>query len=167
MQKVMSETIQKKWTVRTIDKSKEISFLPTFVVKALPDQQISLATDKEVECTVVDIELKDDKGKTISMRMGFQELFMFVYYCANEELRQQLQLRYERQISHIPYELTFKLDAEEIQKGMAKRLVKLPVDEITMAMVRSEAQMLAGKVDTRTIEQWFADKRMSKKKVTS
>lgn len=160
----MSEIERKKWSVRTVDQSKEISLFPVFETNLLPDQKVSLATDKEVECKFVDIELKDNSNQLISMRLGFQELFMFVYYVANEELRQQLQLRYERQISHIPYELTFKLDKEEIQAGMAKRLVQLPVDEITMAIARSEAQALQGKATLGSIEQWFHNKKLERQK---
>lgn len=160
----MSETEKKRWKVRTVDKSREISFFPVFEINALPDKQISLATDKEVECKFVDVELKDDSGSNISMRLGFQELFMFVYYCANEELRQQMQLRYERQVSQIPYEVTFKLTPEETEKGMAKRLIQLPVDEITMAIARSEAQLLKGKATLGSIEQWFEDKRRARLK---
>jgi len=72
-------------------------------------------------------------------KFNFVNLFQFIYFISNEELRQSLALRYQRRINKIPYDLSFKLDKEEIEKGFAKRRVELPVDEITMAIARNEA----------------------------
>lgn len=159
----MSDIEQKKWKVRTADATKEISFYPTFEVKKKQEDMIGVASDKDVECSFVDIEITDDKGAVQSMRMNFLDLYMFVYFIANEELRQSLQMRRERKINNIPYEVTFKLDPEEIKRGMAKRLITLGVDEIAMAMARSEAQLLKGKITRGSVEEFVHKKNMDRR----
>lgn len=154
----------KHWEVRDFS-GKTITFFPVFTIQDFEAGKITVATDKEVECKEVKIRISDEKtGKDQDFNLGFQELFMFVYYCANEEIRRALQLKQERKITNIPYEVTFKLSKDEIQAGMAKRLISLPVDEITMAIARSSAQLMAGKATLGTIETWFADKRRKKRK---
>lgn len=159
----MSDIEKKKWKVRTSDNSREISFFPVFEVNKLAPGETKIAGNKEVECKFIDVEMNDNEGRKVEMRLGFQELYMFIYYCANEELRQQLMLRYERHITNIPYEVSFTIDEEEKAKGIAKRLITLPVDEITMAIARSEAQALEGRATLGSIEEWFHKKRLSKK----
>ena len=161
-----SEIEKKKWKVRTADKTKEISFFPTFEVRKMEKDEIHIATAKDVECTFVDLEFTDDNnpdGK-VEMRMNFLDLYMFVYFIANEELRQSLQMRYERKMTQIPYEVTFKLDAEEKERGMAKRTITLGVDEIAMAMARSEAQLLKGKITRGSVEEFIHKKNIERKK---
>lgn len=163
----MSELEQKKWKVRTADQSRELSFLPVFeITKKVEGESGSNLTDKDVECRYVDLELNDDKGNKMSMRMNFLDLYMFVYFIANEELRQQLQLRYERQTTQIPYEVTFKLDEQEKARGMAKRLITLSVDEITMAIARAGANELIGKGSKhKSIETYMHDKKNRKAQI--
>ena len=144
----------KDWHIRASD-GVEISLRPIFVIREMAPGQVQMATDKDVECTMVHLEMRKEGKEALVMDLGFQELFMFVYFCANEELRQALQLRYERKITEIPYEVTFKLDKGEIDAGMAKRLIKLPVDEITMATVRADAQLSAGRANLDSINEWF------------
>lgn len=159
----MSENEQKKWKVRTADKTKELSFLPMFETKQLSAGQGYNSTDKDVECLFVDLQLTDDKGQNIEMRLNFLDLYMFVYFVANEELRQSLQLRYERQASQIPYEVTFSLSPEEKQSGVAKRLITLTVDEIAMAIARAQAREISGKKSPhRSIEEYMFAKRAKK-----
>lgn len=122
-----------------------------------------MATNKEVECTMINVKMVDKKGKETIMDLGFQEIFMFIYYCCNEELRQALQLRQERKITELPYEVTFKLDKGEIEAGMAKRLIKLPVDEITMAAARANAQLIKGTANLETLEDWFRKRAAARK----
>ena len=162
----MSEIETKKWKVRTADQTKEISFFPTFEVNTIDKDETHIATDKDVECRWVDIEISDESevgGKT-SMRMNFLDLYLFVYYIANEELRQSLQMRFERQVVNIPYEVTFKIDAQEKESGMAKRLITLGVDEITMAIARSEALALKGKITRGSVEEFVHKKNLERKK---
>ncbi len=161
-----TEIEKKKWKVRTADQTKEMSFFPVFEIN-VPDGEIVKATDKEVECRYVDIEFTDDKGATASMRMNFMDLYMFVYYVANEELRQQLLMRYERKINYIPYEVTFKIDKEEAGLGVAKRLIKLPVDDIMMAMARAGFNAMAGTIKPETVEQYFARKQKGRNIITN
>lgn len=160
------ETIEKRgWKVRTFDGLKELFFQPIFRIKdAKKDAENALvqATDKDVECRFVDLEIPDDKGNKVNFRLNFLDLFMFIYTICNEELRQQLNLRYERQYTRIPYQVSFKLTPEEMGSGTAQRLIELEVDEIAMAMARSQANMLAGK-DPGRYADWFA-KRKGKNK---
>lgn len=159
-----SEIEKKKWKVRTTDQTREISFFPTFEVNKKEGETIGVASDKDVECRFVDIEISDEAGGKISMRMNFLDLYMFVYFIANEELRQSLQMRYERKVTQIPYEVTFKLDPEEKERGMAKRLITLGVDEITMAIARSEAQLLKGKITRGSVEEFVHRKNIERRK---
>lgn len=161
----MSETERKQWKVRTADKTRELTLQPVFEITERAPGEESNLSDKDVECRFVDLSLNDDKGNKVDMRMNFLDLYMFVYFIANEELRQQLQLRYERQATQIPYEVTFKLDAQEKQAGMAKRLITLTVDEITMAIARAGAQSLLGKGSKhRSIEEYIHAKEIERKK---
>jgi len=138
---MQSDIQKKKWSVRTLNDKTNIDFFPEFIVKN-PEGESSMgiptATDKDVECRYVHMTIGD---KTYIF--NFLDLFMFIYFCANEELRQQLMLRYERQVTYLPYDVSFKLDAEEMKSGQAKRRIELPVDEITMALTRDEAKKLA------------------------
>lgn len=152
-----SEVETKRWKVQMSD-GIEATFYPVFVTQDLPDAKVMSGQAKEVECKMVHINLKASDGTEIKGDIGFQELYMFVYYCANEEIRQNLQMRQMKHISQIPYEVTFKLSESEIQAKMAKRLILLPVDEIQMAIARSEAQMLKGKATLGSLEAWFHDK---------
>lgn len=157
-----TKTEQKHWKVHDFS-GKTIDFFPVFTVQDFDASKVTVATTKEVECKEVKIRISDEKtGKDQDFNLGFQELFMFVYYCANEEIRRAMQLKQERKITEIPYELTFKLSKDEISAGMAKRLVRLPVDEITMAVARSNAQLMAGKATLGTIEEWFHKKRQKR-----
>lgn len=155
-------TETKKWKVQASD-GVEVTFYPVFVTQDIPDGQVMTGQTKEVECKFVHMHMQGPDGSKVEMDIGFQELFMFIYYCASEEKRQELQLRQMKHISQIPYEVTFKLDSNEIEAKMAKRLIQLPVDEITMAIARSEAQLLAGKATLGSLEQWFRNKRLAKK----
>lgn len=159
----MSEIKKDKgWSIKASD-GVTIKFTPIFVVNQMQPGQTHTATDKDVECTMVHVEMKDALGKDTVMDLGFQELFMFVYFICNEELRQALQLRHERKITEIPYEVTFKLDKGEIEAGMAKRLIKLPVDEITMATVRADAQFSSGLANLDTVNEWFRKRTEARK----
>lgn len=162
-----TKTEQKHWKVHDFS-GKEITFLPVFTVQDFEPGKVKLATNKEVECKEVKIRIYNEKTKTDQdFNLGFQELFMFVYYCANEEIRQALQLRQERKITNVPYEVTFRLSKDELSAGMAKRLISLPVDDITMAIARSNAQLLAGKATLGSIEEWFAKKNKQKRSINN
>lgn len=150
----MSDTIKKRWKVRTINNKTDVSFLPVFTVNRPGDVASSMtfdtpiASDKEIECTHINVSIPYH-GKDIELTFNFLDLYMFIYFCANEELRQQLQMKYERQVSYIPYDVTFRIDKEEKEKGLAKRRIELPVDELVMAIARNDAwkMRLAGKIN--------------------
>lgn len=150
----------KGWTVRTADGATQVLFQPMFQINKLPDAPNSMvvATDKDVECRFVDVIYTDAKGAKQELRFNFLDLFMFMYTCCNEELRQQLNLRYERQFHKIPYNVTFNLTPDEKESGKATRLIELELDEVAMAMARAEARQLAGK-DLKSYDQWMLDKK--------
>jgi hypothetical protein len=152
----------KTWRIKGSD-GVEIIFRPIFVVKSMAEGQTKSSTNMEVECTMMNVKMKDPDGKETTWDIPFQEIYMFIYFCCNEEKRQQLQLQIMRQITEIPYEVTFKLDRGEMDSGMAKRLIKVPVDEITMSIARSEAQMFAGKANLENINTWFKKKQDARK----
>lgn len=154
----MSEIKHEKrhWNVRSPDGKTEISFNPVFYIKT-PDDTIDIE-NKEVECRFVDIEIKHEGKEKHKFTMNYLDFFLFSYMCATEELRQQLQMRYERQAGSVPYEVTFSLSEEEKKSGVAKRLITLTVDEITMAVARAEARLLSGKMTPETLEMYIARK---------
>jgi hypothetical protein len=150
--------LKKHWRVGSADKLTQLDFQPIFDVATPPEGQDIDPNSKEVECRFVDMTIKAKDGKQMNVRMNYLDMFMFVYMCADEELRQQLQMRYERQAGQIPYEVTFSLNEDEKKTGIAKRLITLTVDEITMAIARSEARLLMGKSKPEFIEQYIARK---------
>lgn len=154
------DVIKRGWKVRTANRDRELTFYPIFEVKELPPGvEYSGGQTKEVECRFVEIEIPRKKGGDAELlRMSFTDLYLFVYTIAEEELRQQLQMRWERQSVNIPYEVTFKLDDEEIQRKMAKRLITLTVDEITLAIARAGANKLMKALKPESTEEYVAKK---------
>lgn len=153
----MSEIKKKHWEVRSIDRKTEISLNPVFML-VKPDGQDIDPEAKEIECRYIEVEIKHEGNIKHSFVMNYLDIFMFIYMCANEELRQQLQMRYERKSGQIPYEVTFSLSEEEKNSGIAKRLITLTVDEITMAIARAEARLLSGKAIPETLQSYVARK---------
>ena len=154
------DVIKKGWKVRTANRDRELTFYPIFEVKQLPEGlMLAGGQNKEVECRYVEIHIPRKKGGDDEiLRLNFTDLYLFVYTCAEEELRQQLQMRWERQSVNIPYEVTFKLDEEEIQRKMAKRLITLTVDEITLAIARAGANKLMKALKPESTEEYVAKK---------
>lgn len=154
----MSEIKREKrnWKVRDVSGKINVAFTPVFEIKSPASGDIDVE-QKEVECRYVEIQIEEN-GKKTELTMNYLDMFMFIYMCANEELRQQLQMRYERQAGQIPYEVTFSLSPEEKSSGIAKRLISLTVDEITMAIARSEARLLSGKMKPEHLEVYMARK---------
>ena len=132
--------MKNKWTIKA-GNGKKVEFEPVFKVYENPTQE-----GKDVECS--DIVMRIDDKEYV---FNFINIFQFIYFVANEELRQQLQTRYQRRINRIPYDVTFKLSKDEIDAGMAKRRIDLPIDEITMAIARNEAWKLMPKVAIQTL----------------
>lgn len=152
----------KGWTLKAAD-GVRIRFTPVFVINNTNMDKVKVATDSDVECTMINAVVRDSTGKETNMDIPYQEFYMFIYYCANEELRQKMLLHQQKKITEIPYEVTFKLDKGEMMSGMAKRLIKLPVEEITMAVIRSEAQLLDGKVNLSKVNDWFNKRQQQRK----
>lgn len=104
-------------------------FLPVFEVKEADNNGPG-----EVECKEIRVKVKDK-----DYSFNFTNLYQFIYFVANEELRQGLLQRITRKVFNLPYEVTFRLTDEEVRNKMAKRRIELPVDEVTMAIARNEA----------------------------
>jgi|GEM_PF-1694022 len=128
------EKIERTWQIKAPNSGTVFDFRPIF----LANEETG-----EVECK--EIQVKVD-GKV--HKFAYDNLYMFMYFVSNEEMRRKLMQRYEQQITNIPYDVTFKLDKNERETGMAKRRITLQVGEIAMAMVRSEAEMLRSKDPT-------------------
>lgn len=147
------------WKVRDASGKKQLKFLPIFKVSETPDgTQYAGGLTKEVECRLVDVIVPDEKGRDVQFQVNFSDLYMFVYMCAEEELRQQLQMRWERQSVNIPYEVTFKLSQDEIDTKIAKRLITLTVDEITLAVARAASNKLLKNLKPESTEEYIAKK---------
>ena len=124
-----SKMESKWWRLKPVaGGSKAFEFRPTFIVSEDTD---------EVETRWIDIKVD---GKVY--RFNFLDIFMFIYFTANEELRRGLAYKQMKKVTHIPYDVTVKLTEEEKKKGTAKRRIKLRVDELTMAVARNEAQQI-------------------------
>lgn len=128
----MSNKVEKKnWKIRSKE-GEEINFFPVFDVIEKPEDTSALSGD--LECSHIQIKAGDK-----TMTFNYLDLYMFLYFISSEELRINLAKRYERNISMIPYEVSFTLDREEKEKGFAKRLIQVPVDEISMVYARGKA----------------------------
>lgn len=158
------DVIKRGWKVRSANKDRELEFYPIFEVKETPlGLEYAGGDRKEVECRYVEIHIPTKGGADEVLRLNFSDLYLFVYTCAEEELRRQLQLRWERQATNIPYEVTFKLSGEEIEQKMAKRLITLTVDEITLAIARAGANKLLKGLGPESTEEYVARKQMKLK----
>lgn len=125
------EVKKKYWRIDSANDAGLLEFFPIFVINA---------ENNEVECRNLEMKFTDKAGKEHTFLFDWLNIYMFVYYTANEELRQQLATRYERKINYIPYNITVgPLSPEEKASGIAKRRVELPVDEVTMMIAREEA----------------------------
>lgn len=130
----MSKTMKKQWKL----KSKEgevFEFYPIWAIKEVPEGQINV-NDKEVECVAIELQYGKEKKKAT---FNYLDIFMFMYFTANEEVRRNLIARQERKVHEIPYDVSFTLTKEEQKRGSAKRRITLTVDELTMAVAKNEA----------------------------
>lgn len=123
--------VKKQWTLKSKEGNK-LEFFPVFGVSE---------ESGEVETQFLQIKSREN-GKDKTMTFNWMDIYMFVYFVCNEELRQALAQRYERKINYIPYDVTLRLTDEEVQKKLAHRRVELEVDELTMAIARNEAMKL-------------------------
>lgn len=128
--------IRKSWKIKS-NKGDVFKFTPIFETK-------EDGPNVDVETTALIIENTKD-GK--EYQFNFMNIFQFIYFVCNEELRQSLAQRYQRRVNNIPYDVVFKLTDEEIKTRTATRRINLPVDEITMAIARNEAFKLMPKVN--------------------
>lgn len=123
--------IEKKfWNIKSAKNGYVLEFFPIFVINE---------ETKEPECRNLEMKFTDDKGRTHEMLFDWMNIYMFCYFTANEELRQQLATRYERKVNFIPYDVKIPVTAADFKAGSLTRRVELPVDELTMAVAREEA----------------------------
>lgn len=97
----------------------------------------------EIEATKIGLkfESEDARGNRTTKEMTFNwlDIYMFIYFTCNEELRLQLANRYDRNVSMIPYDVTITPTPDEMAARLIRRRVELPVDELVMAIARNEA----------------------------
>lgn len=130
---IAGASVKKKyWRVSTKE-GMVAEFFPVFEVNE---------ESKEIEARFVEVKTTDPEGKVHAITMNWLDLYMFVYFACNEELRRNLAMRYEKQVNYIPYDVTLQLSPEEKETGICKRRVELPVDELTMAIARNEANLI-------------------------
>jgi len=130
---------KKYWKIR----SKEgvvLEFFPIFEVNQ---------ESGDTEATKIQMQFVDDKGKKTLATFNYLDIYMFMYFTANEELRQSLSARHEKQTNYIPYDVQLKLTDQEKSQGYANRRVELPIDELTMAIARNEAWKLWFRAKTK------------------
>lgn len=144
------------WSVTELLSKKKVDFQPIWQEK--DEQNVDglenpADAHKEMECAFVELTAKDVDDRDIKLKFNYLDLYGFIYFIGNEELRRQLALRYERQIVYMPYEVTFKIDEVEKIAGIAKRRIELPIDEVAMAMVRARAMVLSGETQAESDEQ--------------
>lgn len=129
--KQKSGHVKKQWRIR----SKEGDALEFY-----PIMQVN--ENEEVETTHIQLKFRDEKGREKVLTFNYLDIYMFMYFTANEELRQNLLARHEKQTNYIPYDVHIELSDQEKKAGQARRRVELPVEELTMAIARNEAWKL-------------------------
>lgn len=144
------------WSVTDLLSKLKVDFKPIWQEK--DEQNVDglenpTEATKETECAFIEVTVKDEEGKERLMKFNYLDLYGFIYFIGNEELRRQLALRYERDIVYLPYEVTFKIDDAEKAAGVAKRRIELPIDEVAMAMVKAKAMVLEGSTQAESDEQ--------------
>jgi len=128
-------SIRKHWKIRSKDGARW-RFFPTF--------EYHKETDF-VDCEWIDMQVENNDGSVQKYTFHFMELYLFLYYCSNEAYKQVLEMKHERNVKYIPYELDFKLSKDEIKKGSATRKVELPLDEVKWFLAKQEAMKLIEK----------------------
>ena len=124
MNKPRNKIEKKKWTIISKDK-KKLEFYPMFEIT--PDGKVEAQT----------VLIKEGKNK---YTLNYLDLLMFCYFIGNEEQRMSLLDIQSKKIVEIPFDVTFKISKQERIKGVAKRRVVLPVDELVVSLARAEAQ---------------------------
>jgi len=90
------------------------------------------------------------KGELKTFTFNYLDVYMFMYFVANEELRQGLLAKSERKTNYIPYDVRIELSQQEKSQGFANRRIELPVDELTMSIARNEAWKMWIKSQSKT-----------------
>lgn len=152
----MEKNKKTEWSVTDLISKLKVVFKPIWQEKE--EQNVDglenpTEATRETECAFIEVTVKDEEGKERLMKFNYLDLYGFIYFIGNEELRRQLALRYERDIVYLPYEVTFRIDEEEKKAGVAKRRIELPIDEVAMAMVRAKAMVLEGSTQAESDEQ--------------
>lgn len=112
-----------------------------------------------VEATKIQLRFKDLKGEQKTLTFNYLDVYMFMYFTANEELRQGLLAKSERKTNYIPYDVRIELSPQEKSQGFANRRIELPIDELTMSIARNEAWKMWMRSKAKTDPRAFAYKR--------
>lgn len=129
--KVAGGKIKKKsWSIHSLEGIK-LDFFPVFEANK---------ENGEIETRFLNLKFKNpETRKEQEINLNWLDIYMFVYFACNEEKRQNLALKYEREVKYIPYDVTIRISEQEREQGLVKRRVELPVDELQMAIARNEA----------------------------
>ena len=144
---------KKQWKIRSRE-GVVLEFYPMFEVNE---------ESGDTEATRIEMQFVDKKGDKTVATFNYLDVYMFMYFTANEELRQNLSARHEKQTNYIPYDIQVKLSDKEKSQGYANRRVELPIDELTMAIARNEAWKLWFKAKTKHDPRAFLFKNKGKK----
>lgn len=137
---------RKDWQVKDLLTGNKVTFVPIL-------EEVETNTDglrnpeeakKEVECNYIEVTAKATDGSDIKLKFNYLDLYGFIYFIGNEDLRRQLALRYERDIVYMPYDVSFRVSDDEKTSGYAHRRIELPVDDVAMAMARAKLRVKEG-----------------------
>jgi hypothetical protein len=146
-------TSKKYWAIGSKEGDK-LEFFPIFETNE----------DGEVEVRYIKLKFRDEKGRPKEMTFNYLDIYMFMYFTANEELRKNLMARHERITNYIPYDVRVELSDQEKAQGYANRRVELPIDELTMAIARNEAWKLWMKSNNKMDPRAFLYQNKKRKK---
>lgn len=120
----------RRWRINSLN-GVSVEFYPVFEVNE---------ENEQVECRHIQMRFIDKKGNVMQeLVFNYLDIYMFIFFISNEELRQGLAARHERKTNYIPYDVQIHVSDDEKASGIARRRIELPVDELTMAIARNEA----------------------------
>lgn len=147
-------TAKKYWKIRSHE-GHTLEFFPVFEANE---------ETGDVEARHIELRFRDEKGRERTLTFNYLDIYMFMYFTANEELRQNLMARHERISNYIPYDVSIKLNDQEKSQGIANRRIELPIDELVMAIARNEAWKLWIKSNAKNDPRAFRYSQNIKKK---
>jgi len=137
---------KKDWQVKDLLTNNKVQFVPVWEETETNTDGLENPADakKEIECNYVEVTAKATDGTDLKLKFNYLDLYGFIYFIGNEDLRRQLALRYERDIIYMPYDVSFRISDDEKTSGYAHRRIELPVDDVAMAIARAKLRVKEG-----------------------